>query len=225
MSEETVLAILAQELYEHFGSIKSRRFAMFTFLYAFLLGSAVNFVAGFLSSLVDFEFTVLYSIISLGTMFLLLIILFTKQHIIFGVPSMFYQKFFLTKKDGETSREKVYSLMLSILQSKISLNLSLTEHEDKIILKKKGRIFEKNLCIAENRVIVELGELIEVTLKYCNDEDGEQFSEEFLDDLYFQLRRDGFDFSLDKDSRPFGKFLMHSKFVMLDKLLERLESQ
>jgi len=224
VSEETILAILAKELYDQFGSIKTRRHLLFAFVYAFLLGSAANFAAGFLASLVSVEYSFLFSVLSLEAMLFMVIILFEKQQVILGIPNAFCQKLLVRKEGCEPSAEEIRGYVIPALKNKMPVNVSLVECADKIVLKKRGLIHEKDLCMMESKRVEELGGSVEVTLTYCNDDDGEIFSDEFTSELYFQLRKNAFNIFLDRDSRPFGKFFVQSKFSMIDKVINELTS-
>lgn len=220
MTEKTSLAILAKELYDQFGSVKSRRYYLFTFLYAFTLGSVANFAASFLTELVGREFGVSYAIVSFVIILILLLLLVTRQDLIFGVPKKFHQTFLLIK-DHEEASEEVHKLLLSILRSRINENFLIEESNDSILIKKKRIIFKKKICDVTQKKLPE-GKTIELTLVYCNDDLGEQFSEDFFDDFYLQLKKQMFTVFIKKDSRPFGKFFVQSRFEVIDKLFEEI---
>jgi len=221
MSEDTTLAILGKEMYEYFGSIESRRHLLYTFIYAFLLGSVTSFTAGFVAQLIRAEYSFFLSLASGVLLLLMVLFLFKREEVILGIPNIFRQNILIQKKNDQTGKE-IFSAASSILKNRAPQGTLIEEKANNIVVWKKRFISKKQLCLVESMETTKLGGSVEVKLTYPYDAKSEKFSEDFLDDFYFHLKGDNFAVILVDDSRPFGKLLLQSRFIMIDKLEEKL---
>jgi len=213
----TELAILAKELYQHFGSVRSRKFTFYTFVYAFVLGCTANFAASFLASLVDREWNIALSGVSTFVLVILALLLVFKQHLILGAPKSFHQSFILTSKDKISSSD-AKDVLLKAVKPLITDKFELSQKDQMFNVKKKRIFRNKSVCtIAQRRSSIQ--DNIEFKIDYSNDDQGERFSESLNDNLYFESIKKSMQLIVDNDSRPFGKLLIQARFDLVNEVL------
>jgi len=216
---KTELAILARELYQHFGSSKSRRHMFYTFAYAFLLGCVANFAANFVAALLDQSLNIYLGIVSMTILIILVLVLLLRQYIIFGVPKSFNQSFILANESG-ISASAAKDLVLKAIQSLVKEKVSAFQENKKILVKKKRLWFHKTICAITQDSSLITGN-IELNIKYSNNDLGERFAESLTDNLYFQSIKESIRLIVDLDSRPFGKLLVQSRFDLIDEAMRK----